>query len=293
MTFEIGRTVAQVDEALNRLLPPEGTFPEEIHGAIRYSVFAGGKRLRPLLTLSAAEIFGVPQLHAMPAACSLEMVHTYSLIHDDLPALDNDNYRRGRFSNHKVYGEAIAILAGDALLTMAFETLAGEASAYFPAATVVRLMEELSKAAGVSGMIAGQVVDILSEGKQISAERLDYIHRHKTGALFNCAIRSGAIMGGASLAELRILTSFADKMGLAFQIVDDLLDITGEQALLGKKTGVDLERQKATYPALFGLEAAQKKAVDLLFDAEQELEAFGEAAASLYYLAQKLVHRQC
>ncbi|MBS3898053.1 MAG: polyprenyl synthetase family protein [Dethiobacter sp.] len=293
MTFEISKTVAQVDEALNRLLPPEDTFPPEIHGAIRYSVFAGGKRLRPLLTLSAAEIFGVPQLHAMPAACSLEMVHTYSLIHDDLPALDNDNYRRGRFSNHKVYGEAIAILAGDALLTMAFETLAGEASAYFPAATVVRLMEELSKAAGVSGMIGGQVADILSEGKQVSAERLDYIHRHKTGALFSCAIRSGAIMGGASLAELRILTSFADKMGLAFQIVDDLLDITGEQALLGKKTGADAERQKATYPALFGLDAAQKRAVDLLFEAEQELEPFGEAAASLYYLAQKLVHRQC
>ncbi len=154
-------------------------------------------------------------------------------------------------------------------------------------------MEELSKAAGVSGMIAGQVVDILSEGKQISVEQLDYIHRHKTGSLFSCAIRSGAIMGGASLTELRILTSFADKMGLAFQIVDDLLDITGEQALLGKKIGADAERQKATYPALFGLDAAQKKAVELLFDAEQELEPFGEGAASLYYLAQKLVHRQC
>jgi len=292
MTFEISRTVAEVDDALDRFLPREDTFPAEIHGAIRYSVFAGGKRLRPLLTLSAAEIFGVPQFHAMPAACSLEMVHTYSLIHDDLPALDNDNYRRGRLSNHKVYGEAMAILAGDALLTKAFETLAGEASAYFPAATVVRLMEELSKAAGVSGMIGGQVVDLLSEGKQVSAELLDYIHRHKTGALFSCAIRCGAIMGGASLAELRILTSFADKMGLAFQIVDDMLDITGEQALLGKKTGADVERQKATYPALFGLDTARKKAADLLADAEKELEPFGEAAASLYYLAQKLVHRQ-
>jgi len=292
MTFEISRTVAQVDDALDRFLPREDIFPAEIHEAIRYSVFAGGKRLRPLLTLSAAEIFGVPQLHAMPAACSLEMVHTYSLIHDDLPALDNDDYRRGRLSNHKVYGEAMAILAGDALLTMAFETLAGEASAYFPAATVVRLMEELSKAAGVSGMIGGQVADLLSEGKQVSAELLDYIHRHKTGALFSCAIRCGAIMGGASLAELRILTSFADKMGLAFQIVDDMLDITGEQALLGKKTGADVERQKATYPALFGLDTARKKAADLLSDAEKELEPFGEAAASLYYLAQKLVHRQ-
>lgn len=292
MTFEISRTAAQVDDALDRFLPREDTFPAEIHGAIRYSVFAGGKRLRPLLTLSAAEIFGVPQLHAMPAACSLEMVHTYSLIHDDLPALDNDDYRRGRLSNHKVYGEAMAILAGDALLTMAFETLAGEASAYFPAATVVRLMEELSKAAGVSGMIGGQVVDLLSEGKQVSAELLDYIHRHKTGALFSCAIRCGAIMGGASLAELRMLTSFADKMGLAFQIVDDMLDITGEQALLGKKTGADVERQKATYPAFFGLDTAREKAADILSDAEKELEPFGEAAASLYYLAQKLVHRQ-
>lgn len=292
MIFELSGVLTQVDAALDRFLPQENAFPTEINSAVRYSVFAGGKRLRPLLTLSAAQIFGVSQLQAMPAACALEMVHTYSLIHDDLPALDNDDYRRGRLSNHKVYGEAIAILAGDALLTMAFETLAGEASVYFPPAIVVQLLKELGKAAGISGMIGGQVVDLLSEGKQITAETLDYIHRHKTGALFSCAIRSGAIMGGATPAELRHLTAFAEKMGLAFQIIDDILDITGDQGLLGKKTGADVERKKATYPALFGLGAAQSKAADLLVAAEKDLEPFGEAAVGLSALAKKLVNRQ-
>jgi geranylgeranyl diphosphate synthase type II len=281
-----------VDAALDSFLPSEDTFPAEIHRAVRYSVFAGGKRLRPLLTLSTAEIFGVPEMHAMPTACALEMIHTYSLIHDDLPALDNDDYRRGRLSNHKVHGEAMAILAGDALLTLAFETLAGEASSYFPAATVVRLMEELSKASGMSGMIGGQVVDLLSEGKSVSADVLDYIHRHKTGALFTCSIRSGAIMGGASIDELRSLTSFATQVGLAFQIVDDILDIIGDEALLGKKTGADIDRQKATYPALFGLKKAEEKANMLLHEAENEIRPFGQAADKLLYLAKKLVCRE-
>lgn len=290
--FNVSRAVSEVDAALERLLPQENDFPAEISRAVRYSVFAGGKRLRPLLTLCAAEIYGVPRLHAMPVACALEMIHTYSLIHDDLPALDNDDYRRGRLSNHKVHGEAMAILAGDALLTLAFETLAAEAPAYFPAATVVQLVEELGKAAGMAGMIGGQVVDLLSEGKEVHADVLDYIHRHKTGALITCCIRSGAIMGGAPIEDLRRLTSFAQNMGLAFQIVDDILDITGDEKVLGKRTGADIDRKKATYPALFGLQAAEKKAAELLAAAENDLEPFGESAQSLYYLAQKLVHRQ-
>lgn len=186
MSWDVAQAIKDVDQELDRLLPGEDTFPQEIHRAARYSVFAGGKRLRPLLTLATSEIFGVTRDHALPAACALELVHTYSLIHDDLPALDDDDYRRGRLSSHKMFGEALAILAGDSLLTLAFETLAAEVSAHFSSATVVRLVEVLAKSAGMSGMIGGQVVDMLSEGKQVNAATLDYIHRHKTGALFTC-----------------------------------------------------------------------------------------------------------
>lgn len=289
--MDIKQLIAEVDEALDRFIPSEDTFPAEIHRAVRYSIFAGGKRLRPLLTVAAARIFGVPSQHAMPAACALEMIHTYSLIHDDLPALDNDDYRRGRLSNHKVFGEAMAILAGDSLLTLAFETLAAEAPAYFPAAAVVRLTEELARAAGMSGMIGGQVVDILSEGKPVSPDTLDYIHRHKTAALFRCSIRSGAIMGGASLDELRSLTEFAEKIGLAFQIIDDILDITGDDAVLGKKTGSDVNKQKATYPARYGLAAAQEKAGTLLTEALDAIQPLGDSASDLKQLALLLVKR--
>ncbi|MCW3490262.1 polyprenyl synthetase family protein [Dethiobacter alkaliphilus] len=292
MSWDINQAIKDVDEALERLIPAEDTFPQDIHRAVRYSVFAGGKRLRPLLTLAAAEIFGVPRLHALPAACAIEMVHTYSLIHDDLPALDDDDYRRGRLSNHKVFGDAMAILAGDSLLTLAFETLAADATAYFAPATVVRLTEALGKAAGMSGMIGGQVVDLLSEGKQVNAATLDYIHRHKTGALFTCCIKSGAIMGGASLEEMQRLTVFAQNIGLAFQVVDDILDITGDEAALGKKTGADQHKQKATYPALYGLKQAEEKARDLLSAAEKEMEYFGDAGNSLLFLAKKLVERE-
>lgn len=291
MTLELKQVINDVDEALDRFMPAENMFPAEIHRAVRYSIFAGGKRLRPLLTIAAAEIFRVPQLHAMPAACALEMIHTYSLIHDDLPALDDDDYRRGRLANHKVFGEAMAILAGDALLTLAFETLAAEASAYFSAATVVRLIEELSRAAGMAGMIGGQVVDLLSEGQPVNADTLDYIHRHKTGKLFTCSIRSGAIMGGASIEELKRLTTFAEHMGLAFQIVDDILDITGDEAVLGKKVGSDQSKQKMTYPALYGLEKAKDRANQLLLSAEAEIKSFGDSATNLLQLAKMLVHR--
>ena len=285
------KIIAAVDAALDQYLPPETAYPEEIHRAVRYSVFAGGKRLRPLLTITAANVFNVPLEHALPAACAIEMIHTYSLIHDDLPALDNDDYRRGRLANHKVFGEAMAILAGDALLTCAFETLAREAPKYLPLETVVALQQEISRAAGTAGMIGGQVVDIISEGKPVDAETLEYIHRHKTGALITCCIRCGAKMGQASAQQLALLSTYGEKIGFAFQIVDDILDITGEEEVLGKKTGSDAAKQKATYPALYGLEAAHKEAEKLLAEADACLEPFGEAAESLKSLAQMLVNR--
>lgn len=292
MLFDIKQAIEEVDSALERYLPAADTFPPEIHSAVRYSVFAGGKRLRPLLTLASAGIFGTDAEQAMPAACAIELVHTYSLIHDDLPALDNDDFRRGRPSNHKVYGEATAILAGDALLTIAFELLSVKAAEYLPAATVVSLVAELSRAAGMAGMIGGQVVDLQSEGKQISAELLEYIHRHKTGSLFNCCIRSGAIMGGATEDELERLTRFAQSIGLAFQIVDDILDITGDEKKLGKKVGSDADNNKATYASLYGLEEAKKKAEECLTNAEAELAHFGSSAFGLRQLALLLVNRE-
>lgn len=291
MTGSKAEIIAAVDEALDSLLPNEDMYPPEIHRAMRYSVFAGGKRLRPLLVISAADIFAVPLKHALPVACAIEMVHTYSLIHDDLPSMDNDDYRRGRPANHKVFGEAIALLAGDALLTAAFATLAGAASACFPAETVIELQRELAQAAGTSGMIGGQVVDILSEGKAVDGQTLDYIHFHKTAALITCCVRSGAIMGQASPEQLQALTGFGRKIGLAFQIVDDILDVTGDEKLLGKKTGADAGKQKATYPALYGLEAARKKAAILLKEALECLKPFGPAAENLKELARYAIMR--
>ncbi len=291
MRFEMQAIAAEVDRALEGYLPSEEACPGEIYRAMRYSVFAGGKRLRPLLALAAAGVFAVPRERAMPVACALELVHTYSLIHDDLPALDNDDYRRGRLSNHLVFGEAMAILAGDALLTLAFELLAGEAARLFPAETVVRLVRELSGAAGAGGMVGGQVVDILSEGRPVDAATLDYIHRRKTGALFICAVRCGAILGAPGPDELAHLTGFAEAAGLAFQIADDILDLEGDEAVLGKKTGSDLHKQKATYPALFGLAEARRMAAENLKSAKEALVPLGDRAESLLYLADYIVSR--
>lgn len=290
MELDVKRKAAQVDEALDRWLPPESAYPPEIHRAVRYSVFAGGKRLRPLLVLCTAEIFGAGE-QALPAACAVEMVHTYSLIHDDLPALDDDDFRRGRPSNHKMYGEAMAILAGDALLTYAFELLAGEAVKYLPAERALALVHELGTAAGTGGMIGGQVVDILSEGSAVSPEVLDYIHRNKTGALITCCIRMGAIAGGADSEELETLTRSAQKLGLAFQIVDDILDITGDEKKLGKKVGSDAAKKKATYPALYGLEQSRRQAESLYREGIADLDRFGPRAEPLKQLARMLVFR--
>jgi len=252
---------ALIDAALDEYLPPADAPPPLLHEAMRYSVFAGGKRLRPILTLAAAEAVGGNRLAALPAACAIELIHTYSLIHDDLPAMDNDDYRRGKPTNHKVYGEAVAILAGDALLTYAFELLARTGGSSEPeSATALVVLREVAAAAGPAGLVAGQVLDIASEGKTIGAETLDYIHTHKTGALFRAAVRAGARLGGASPEQLAALTRYAEQLGLCFQITDDILDVSGDAAKLGKRVRKDDEKHKNTYPAYYGLPAAVAKA---------------------------------
>ena len=253
-----------VDRALERFLPEGGELPASLHGSMRYSVFAGGKRVRPVLLLAACEAVGGEVEPALPAACAMEMIHTYSLIHDDLPAMDDDDFRRGNPTNHKVYGEATAILAGDALLTEAFILLsrsedAGDASAR------LRVIHEIARAAGSRGMVGGQVVDMESEGKgAIDLAILSYIHTHKTGALIRASVRAGAILGGAKEQGLEALTRYGDAIGLAFQIADDILDVEGTTEQLGKDAGSDQARGKATYPALVGLDASKQRAQELV-----------------------------
>ena len=250
---------ALVDEWLNRLLPSETETPSTIHRAMRYSVFAGGKRLRPILAITTGEIFGAQERHLLPAACALEMIHTYSLIHDDLPAMDDDDLRRGRPTNHIVFGEAMAILAGDALLTQAFRVLAE-----YEISSVekkVQVIAEVARAAGTTdALIGGQVLDLQSEGKSVTGPQLERIHRAKTGALIRCAVRIGAIIGGARDDELKALTEYGEKAGLAFQVADDLLDETATSEELGKTAGKDVASQKATYTALYGIDSAKEMA---------------------------------
>lgn len=250
-----------VEEALLELIPPLTENPTIIHEAMHYSVFAGGKRLRPILCLASAEALGQDPVKLLPIAGVLELIHTYSLIHDDLPAMDNDDYRRGKLTNHKCYGEGIAILAGDALLTLAFEALSsfGLAQAEKEPAfclQILRVINEIAEASGTMGMIGGQVVDIQSEGKSIDGKVLEYIHTHKTGALFRASVRAGALFSGASQEDLAALTAYSEYFGLAFQITDDILDVSGNSAKMGKSVGSDLKKQKATYPTIYGLEKA-------------------------------------
>jgi len=275
----------QVDEALERWLPRQGDHPPKIHEAMRYSVFAGGKRLRPILALLACEAVGGSPEDAMPAAAALEMVHTYSLIHDDLPAMDDDDYRRGRRTCHRVYGEAIAILAGDALLTHAFQVLTDAAGARLPPDGRLRIIAEIAEAAGSRGMVGGQAMDILAEGCEIDRPTLLYLHTHKTGALIRASVRVGGIAGGAEEEQLQVLTRYAERVGLAFQIVDDILDIEGATAEMGKTAGSDLRRKKATYPAVMGLEESRRQAAHLLEEARDALRPLGEKGASLAALA--------
>ncbi len=264
--------IAYIDEALDQYLQYETPHPAVLFDAMRYSIFAGGKRVRPIMALAACEAFGSEARRALPVACALEMIHTYSLIHDDLPAMDNDDFRRGKATNHKVFGEAVAILAGDALLTKAFQLIATTYQYGVEPSVTLRLIEEVSKASGAMGMVGGQVADMEAEGKQIDVQEMEYIHAHKTGALFEVSVRAGAIVGGADEEQLRFITEFASKIGLAFQIQDDILDIVGDQEKTGKKVGGDILNEKATYPILYGLDASKDKVKQLTTEALLALE---------------------
>ena len=280
----------RVDAELDRLLPPETAPPETIHRAMRYSLFAGGKRIRPILCLEAARTVGGAPQSVVAAACSLELVHTYSLIHDDLPALDNDDYRRGKLTNHKVFGEAMAILAGDALLTLAFQVLA---NLDLLAERKSRLVAELASAAGtVGGMIGGQVADLEGEGKPPDALLLETIHRAKTGALLRASLRLGAICAGATDTQYEALSCYGEHIGLAFQIVDDILDVEESSEALGKTAGKDAQQHKITFPAVYGLDASRRMAEEQCARAHAVLQPFGPAAAGLEELADLILRRK-
>ncbi len=282
----------RVDKALREYIPPEHTYPTIIFQAVRYSLFAGGKRLRPILCMAAAEALGGNAEDALPVACALEMIHTYSLIHDDLPALDNDDYRRGILTNHKIFGENIAILAGDALLTEAFGLLTHpDHLNNIDAAKRLDLIHDISAAAGFFGMVGGQVMDVQSEGKEVDMATLHYIHSRKTGAMIVTAIRSGAVLAGGKPAEIEALTHYATQIGLAFQIADDILNIEGEEKRIGKSTGTDSKRGKATYPALVGIGASREKGRELLDEALSALVSFDEKAEPLRRIARHIVER--
>jgi len=272
-----------VDARLEELLPPVDETPSSVHQAMRYSIFAGGKRLRPILTLATCELVGGSPERVLDVGCALEMIHTYSLIHDDLPCMDDDDFRRGKPSLHRAFAEGIAVLAGDALHALAFEILAANA----PPALVVAV----AQAIGSRGMIGGQTLDLESEGQRLAPSQVEYIHRHKTGFLIRTAVRAGAICGGSSEEHLVLLTQYGECIGLAFQIIDDILDVESSYEELGKKAGADEERQKATYPKVFGLEDSRQMAAQLIQEAKDHLVFFGPDAQILSQLADFIVQR--
>lgn len=286
--FEANRR--EIEAALDRLLPGEGTPPPSIHRAMRYSVFAGGKRIRPILCWEAARVFDAKNTTAVQVGCAVEFIHTYSLIHDDLPALDNDDLRRGKPTCHKQFGEATAILAGDALLTLAFQTLA---EAPVEPARRVDILREVAAAAGtVDGMVGGQVADLEAEGKPADAAMLEYIHRSKTMALIRGAVAAGALAGGASGEDVARIRQFGENIGWAFQVVDDILDVEESSGALGKTAGKDQTQKKATYPALYGLEKSRAIAADLSKRAMAAIAPYGERGNRLRELAEFLVARR-
>ncbi len=282
---------AVVDAQIDRLVPSESVEPSTMHRAMRYSLMAGGKRIRPILCLEASATVGGGSDAVLSAACALEFVHTYSLIHDDLPSLDNDDFRRGKPTCHKVFGEAMAILAGDSLLTAAFQVLAQLPDV--PPDRCVRMIAELATASGtVGGMIGGQVADIEGEGKSPNAELLDSIHRAKTGALLKASVRIGAICGGASDSYLAALTNYGEHIGLAFQIVDDILDVEESSEALGKTAGKDATQGKITFPAVYGLERSREMAQTECAAAHDALAPFGDSAQRLREIADMIVYRK-
>ena len=286
--FLASRTAA-VNEALDRFLPAATTSPVTIHNAMRYSLFAGGKRMRPALCLAAAAACGGKEAYAMPLACAVECIHTYSLVHDDLPAMDDDDYRRGKLTNHRVFGEGIAILAGDALLTQAFE-IAAQCKGW-PRYPHRQIVGELAHAAGSLQLIAGQVADLEGEGKKTSAPQLKYIHERKTSALLCCSVRLGGMSANCTTAQLKALTDFGYHVGLAFQVIDDILDVTQTSEKLGKTAGKDTRAQKATYPSIVGLEKSRKIAAQLTGKAFAALKPFKGKARALETLAEFLLKR--
>ncbi len=281
-----------VDKALDKLLPAEEEFPPQIHKAMRYCLFAGGKRLRPILALAAAEAVGGNPESIIRQACALELVHTYTLIHDDLPAMDNDDYRRGHLSTHMVFGEAVAILAGDALLTEAFRVLAGNSSNdnHRPE-KIIEIIRMLADASSSKGIIGGQVVDLESEGKVIEKDLLDYMHTRKTGHLITASVSLGATLGGAEKITIQCLKQYGMATGLAFQITDDILDVRGSTENLGKQIGSDNKKGKATYPGILGMDEAIKKQAVLFQQAIDALQSFDEKANPLRGIAKLIVER--
>ena len=290
-----------VDSALERYFPnpPEGEgevkFSNSLHKAIRHSLLNGGKRIRPILSIAAFEGVGGKGDHILPFACALEMIHTYSLIHDDLPAMDNDDTRRGKPACHKMFGEAIGILAGDGLLTEAFKLMTKRSSwddSSNDKALILDVVHEIAQAAGISGMVGGQVADIESEGREVDLPLLQYIHTHKTGAMILASIRVGARLGGAGGETLRAFTRYGERIGLAFQIIDDILNVEGKAVSLGKSTGTDLSRGKATYPSLLGLEESKRRATELVELAVESLKPYGPGADPLREIAQFIIARK-
>lgn len=279
----LSRVQHECDTHLNMLMPKATDVPVVVHEAMRYSVFAGGKRFRPALVVASGEAFEAESGPLYSLACGMELIHAYSLIHDDLPCMDDDDLRRGKPTLHKVYGDGIAVLAGDALYALAFETIARCA--------IPETIEEIAHATGTAGMIGGQVADIVLEGEEITPEDLDYIHNHKTGCLITACLTSGARSGGASAGEISVLKDFGNRIGLAFQIVDDVLDETGTTESLGKKTGADMEREKNTYPKIHGLQPSVNKAVELVEEAKNALVLPGRDTIILELLADFVVHR--
>lgn len=285
-----------IDECLEQHLPGEENYPPVIFQAMRYSLFAGGKRIRPVLCLAAMEALGAAkslQLAALPVACALEIIHTYSLIHDDLPAMDNDDCRRGKPTSHKVFGEDIAILAGDALLTEAFCLMSGrELRKDFPPERILAVIHETAAAAGCFGMIGGQAADVQSTGMSVDVDTLYYIHTRKTGALIMASIKAGALLAGAGKEQLASLSEYGRNLGLMFQIVDDILNVEGDMSATGKSTGSDASKGKVTFPSVFGLEMSRKKAADLMEQSLASLSGFDDRAAPLRMLVKHIMERR-
>ncbi len=279
-----------VEDALDRFIPRADEPPERLHESIRYSVLAPGKRLRAILVIAGAEAVGGEGRLVLPTACALECIHAFSLIHDDLPCMDDDDFRRGRPTNHKVFGEAMAMLAGDALLALAFELIADNAQTA-PNDRIVPVMKLISRAAGTAGMVGGQVTDILSEGKEITADELQAIHTRKTAELIRASVMSGAILSGASGRDLDAMERYGRGVGLAFQIADDILDVIGDEARIGKPVGSDARQDKVTYPRLFGLEESERRASQEVERAIQAIASFGESAEPLRGIARYIVER--